>query len=397
MNSRTTKLVSLLGAVVLLAGCAVVSTHEEYSAYRAVRRASSDRDLLVAAHQYVSQHPGGHFVEEVQAIRRQREDEVWASSNDSREGLEWYLRVYPDGQYVDQATPRLAALQTVSQGRQEEAQAREELEEQRRQQAAEARRTWVTRAMQFWTRTLVGIQNYGSSIQRVVGANQEFNRAFGQAPAPQCTAEYCIKHYGQVYHIPVPGATRIDRTIDVYLRLAFVRGRMERAELVLPNKGFSRWYEMENRTVVTDEDPEQRQTAINWALDRIQPVIEQVAQGAQRIDFVPESLTPLQVRGQSTDAAPDSPDEAAPARPAADQAAQKQDDLDELLGGVVGQPEEPAAPEPAPEPVAEPETMVLPIGLLSWQYRNLRVVVFAASPDDYEQGYDGIFIERIRD
>src|SRR5690606_21799592 len=304
---------------------------------------------------------------------------------------------YPDGQYVDQATPRLAALQTVSQGRQEEAQAREELEEQRRQQAAEARRTWVTRAMQFWTRTLVGIQNYGSSIQRVVGANQEFNRAFGQAPAPQCTAEYCIKHYGQVYHIPVPGATRIDRTIDVYLRLAFVRGRMERAELVLPNKGFSRWYEMENRTVVTDEDPEQRQTAINWALDRIQPVIEQVAQGAQRIDFVPESLTPLQVRGQSTDAAPDSPDEAAPARPAADQAAQKQDDLDELLGGVVGQPEEPAAPEPAPEPVAEPETMVLPIGLLSWQYRNLRVVVFAASPDDYEQGYDGIFIERIRD
>ena len=393
--SRKAKLVSFLSAVVLLAGCAVVSSHEEYSAYRSVRRAENDRDRLIAAQQYAEHHPGGNFIDEVQGIRRQHEDQVWASSSDSREGLEWYMRVYPDGQYVEQARPRLAALQTVSQGRQQEEAARDELEEQRRQAAIEARRTWVTRAMQFWTRTLTGIRNYGSSIQRVVGANEDFSRAFGQAPDPQCTADYCIKHYGQVYHIPVPGATRIDRSIDVYLRLVFVRGRMDRAELVLPNKGFSRWYEMENRTVVTDEDPEQRQTAINWALDRIQPVIEEVAQGATRIDFVPEGLTPLQVHGQSSDAAPDSPDEAAPA-PAP--AAQKQDDIDDLLGGAIGGEE--ATPEPTPpaEVTPEPaETMVLPIGLISWQFRNLRVVIFAASPDDYEQGYDGLFIERIRD
>lgn len=394
MKSRSTKLLLLVGAIVLLAGCAVVSTHEEYSAYRAVRRATSDRALLTAAQQYVRSHPDGYFVEEVQALRRAREDDVWASNNDSREGLEWYLEVYPDGRYVDQARPRLAALQTVSQGRQEEAQAREQLEQERRRQAEEARRTWVTRAMQFWTRTLLGVRNYGSSIQRVVSANQDFNRAFGQAPAPQCTPEYCIKHYGQIYHIPVPGATRIDRTIDVYLRLSFERGCMERAELVLLNKGFSRWYEMENRTVVTDEDPDQRQMAINWALDRIQPVIEEIARGARRIDFVPESLTPLQVHGQSTGDAPSSPDEA---QPPVVQPAQKQEDLDELLSGVVNEPDEPPA-EPEPTPVVEEpvETMVLPIGLLSWEYRNLRVVVFAASPDDYEQGYDGIFIERIR-
>lgn len=386
---RTSKLVSVLSVLVLLGGCAVVSTHEEYSSYRSVRRATDDRDRLVAAQQYVENHPNGHFVTEVQAVRDAHEDEAWASSSDSREGLEWYLRVYPDGQYVELARPRLAALQTVSQGRAQEEEAREELEGQRRAAAAEARRTWVTRAMQFWTRTLLSVRNYGSSIQRVVGANAEFSRAFGQAPAPECTAEFCIKHYGQTYHIPVPGATRIDRRIDVYLRLHFIRGRMERVELVMPNKGFSRWFEMENRTVVMDEDPAQRQAALTWALDRIQPVIEEVARGASRIDFIPEPLLPLQVEGDATEAAPDSPD-AAPS-------AGKQGDIDDLLEGVVGGPEPEEEPQAPVEVEPEPEAMTLPSGLISWQYRNLRVVVFAAAEEDYEHGYDGLFIERIRD
>lgn len=399
---RRTPIIPLLLALTLSAfgGCSTIATHEEYGAYRAVRRASSDRDRLVAAQQYVEHHPGGYWIEEVQAERRRHEDEVWSNGNSTREGLEWYLQVYPDGQYVEQARPRLAALQTVSVSREAQEQRQDELEEQRRQELAEQQRTWVTRAVQFWTTTLLGIQNYGSTIQRVVGANAEFSRAFGQAPMPTCTADYCIKHYGQLYHIPVPGATRIDRHIDVYLRLKLVRGRVERAELVLPNKGFSRWYEMENRTVVTDEDPEQRNAAINWALERIQPLVEQIATGAQRVDFIPEPLDPLQVRGEAanTDAAPTSPDEAAAPAPAG---AQKQDgSIDDLLDDAMGNQQQPPPdqqPPPEPPPDAQGETLVLPMGLLAWQYRNLRVVVFAAAADDYEQGYDGIFIERIRD
>ncbi len=397
---RTAPIVLAL-ALAALAGCSTIATHEEYGAYRAVRQAQSDRDRLLAAQQYVEHHPGGYWIEEVQAERRRHEDEVWENGNSTREGLEWYLQVYPDGQYVEQARPRLAALQTVSNTRAEQAERQEQLEEERRAQAAEARRTWVTRAVQFWTTTLLGVRNYGSTIQRVVGANADFNRAFGQAPAPTCTADFCIKHYGQLYYIPVPGATRIDRHIDLYLRLQMVRGRMERAELVLPNKGFSRWYEMENRTVVTDEDPEQRNAAINWALERIQPIVEQVATGAQRIDFIPEPIPPLQVRGEqgNTDQAPVSPDEATPAPAEGAAGSQKQDgSIDDLLDDAMGDGQQEQQPPPPVETTPEPtETLVLPIGLLSWQYRNLRVVVFAASPDDYEQGYDGIFIERIRD
>ncbi len=401
-----------IAAVVALAlgGCSIIASHNQYSSYRAVRLASDDHDRLIAAQQYVEHYPNGNWVERVQAVRNEHEDEVWQNGSSSREGLEWYLRVYPDGQYVQQARPRLAALQTVDTRREVEVEHQEELDAQRRAEAAEARRTWVTRAVQFWTHALLGIRNYGSTIQRVVGANPDFSRAFGQPPAPTCTAEFCIKHYGQLYHIPVPGATRIDRHMDVYLRLRLSRGRVERAELVLPNKGFSRWYEMENRTVVTDEDPEQRNTALNWALDRIQPVIEELAPNAQRIDYIPEPLDVLQVRGESsnTDQAPTSPDAAAPAAesdataPAAESSQKKQDGesiddlLDEAVGGDEAQPQQEAQPEEAAPPEAT-ETMVLPVGMMAWQVRNLRVVVFAAAPDDYDQAYDGIFIERIRD
>lgn len=394
---RTSLLLTLV--IAALAGCSTFATHEEYGAYRAVRLASSDRDRLIAAQQYVERHPGGYWIEEVQAERRRHEDSVWENGNSTREGLEWYLQVYPDGRYVDQARPRLAALQTVSNRIEQEEERREQLEEERRRQIAEQRRTWVTQAVQFWTRTLLGVRNYGSSITRVAQANPDFGRAFGEGPAPSCEAgAYCIKHYGQLYHIPVPGATRIDRNIDLYLRLLMNRSRLERAELILPNKGFSRWYEMENRTVVTDEDPDQRNTAINWALERVQPVVEEVCQGAQRIDFIPEPLSPLQVRGASTEEAPQAP-ESSPAP--AGGARKQQESIDDLLDDAVGDEQtQPPPTETTPPPQLTPEpaeTLVLPVGLLAWQCRNLRVVVFAASADDYEQGYDGLFIERIRD
>lgn len=407
--------VLLLAASV--ASCATVATHDEYDDYRAVRTADSERDRLLAMQQYVEKHPGGYWIDEVQAERREREDELWSRSNDTREGLEWYLRVYPDGRYVDQARPRLAALQTVSSRREEEERRQEELEEQRRRELAEQRRTWVTRAVQFWVGNLLSIRNYGSSIQRVARANSEFSEAFGQEPRPTCTPDHCIKHYGQLYHIPVPGATRIDRHIDVYLRLKLERGRVERAELLLPNKGFSRWYEMENQTVVTDEDPQQRMQAINWALDRIQPIIEEVASGARQIDFVPEPIEPLQIEGQAeaTEAAPTAPGEAAPSAEAAQepappeateetpeetQSATGDSNLDELLAEAAGTPEEQAQEpvEAQPQQVQpEPETLVLPVSLMAFRHRNLRVVVFAAGEEDYEHGYDGIFLERIRD
>lgn len=416
MMRRAFRASILFALATSVASCATIATHEEYGDYRAVRTARDDRARLVAMQRYVENHPDGYWVTDIQAERSEREEALWAESSDTHEGLEWYLRVYPDGEYVEQARQRLAALQTVSSRRREEAERQEDLEEERRRQLAEQRRTWVTRAVQFWTGNLLGIRNYGASIQRVAQGNREFSDAFGQEPRPTCTRDYCIKHYGQLYHIPVPGSTRIDRHIDVYLRLQLRAGRVERAELLLPNKGFSRWYELENQTVVTDEDPQQRMEAINWALERIQPIIEQAASGAQPIDFVPEPLEPLQVQQDSrnTEVAPVAPGEQAPAEPASSESppAPQQgaappagggDDsgIDALLREAAGgAPEEAPARQATPTPppaTPEPETLVLPINLMAFSHRNLRVVVFAAADNDYELGYDGIFLERVRD
>ncbi len=406
---RVSLALGLLASITLaLTGCATVATHEEYGRYRAVRLAGTDRDRMIAMQEYIEAHPDGYWSQEIGAERDEREETVWNQSNTTREGLEWYLQLYPSGQFVEQARPRLAALQQVQSTEDEQAQRQRELDAQRRADAAEQRRTWVTRAVQYWTRTMLELRNFGSSMGRIARSNEDFSRAFGQQPEPVCTPAYCIKHYGQLYHIPVPGATRIDRHIDVYLRLVLDRGRLRRAEILLPNKGFSRWYEMENQTVVTDEDPEQRTTAINWALDRIQPIIQAVAPNAEQFDLVPEPVSPLELQGdtQDSEAAPAAPDEAAPPTPgdnpadfgtppAGGDTGGDPNSLDSLLDAAGGGEEEgDPQPTPPPQEVQPAVNIVMPIALFAYRIGGLRVIAFGAGEEDYEQGYDGIIIER---
>lgn len=405
----------ILAGAMALVGCSTFASHDEYGRYRRVRMADEERDRLIALQQYAEHHPSGRWIAEVQAARSEREDELWARSASTREGLEWYLTVYPDGRYVEQARPRLAALQHVENTAEQQRESERELRQQQRQQAAEARRTWVTRAVQYWTRTMVGLRGYGRSLRRIAQSNPEFAQAFGRPPAPVCAQDqYCLKHYGQLYHIPVPGATRLDRRVDVYLRLSMEDGDLERAEILLPGKGFSRWFEMENTQIVTDEDPQQRTEAINWALDRIIPIIQEVATGAREMDAViPDPFEPLQQRaeGDDTDEAPLAPDEEPPpeAEPPAQAEGEGQTEgeaqeaegeggaLDELLEQAAGP--DPAETDPVEQPQTEPaeaETMIIPIGLMGWTYNGLQITVVAASPDDYGEAYDGVIIERIR-
>ncbi len=392
-----------------VSGCSVFTSHDEANLYRRIRTTTETNERLVAMADYATRYPEGAWISNVRTERETNEAQIWASSNASADGLAFYLSAYPDGTYVEQARARQAALQTVSSGREESVQRQEELQAQRAQETAEERRQWVTRAAQFWVRTVVGIRNFGSPIAQVARQNPEFSRAFGQAPAPQCTPERCIKHYHAHYAIPVPGGNRMEREMHVVLRVQMIGGRVERMEVLFPNHGFSRWYELENRAIVIDEDPEARMAAIEWALARLEPTLAEVATGARAIDYIPEPITPI---GESSpiqsdeadtstsmDGSPSEPEAgAAPEQPAGGEAPAVDPTLEQLMSGAVGE-EGGTEGETTTEGTTEEsqQTLVYPLGLRALQRGTTRIVIFAAGDGDYGDAYDGFFVERIRD
>lgn len=421
---------TLLAALVLLGtGCAIFAGKSEYAAYRTVRTAPDDQARLLAEQVYLAENPTGVWAKEVQAHRVEAEPAVWEAGKATREGLEFYLAAFPDGPHVAQARPRLAALMTVRGRRDIEEDRRRAVEAQRRAQQEEQRRTWTTRALTYWGHTLLSLQGWGSPIPEVAQQNPSFSRGFGENPRPRCTADQCMKFYRNVYAIPVPGATRIDRSIELLLRLSMPGGNVDRVELLLPNKGFSRWFEMENRTIVTDEDPTQRQQAIDWVLERLAPVIGEAgtAEPTDGVTLPAIAALPFTSTGEATgtgtpgSGGADAADEPAPATeppPVAitpeDAVAITPDDAladvdggapaaatntaDDLLDQMVGTPTTPVqvAPPVAPPPVATVEAPVAPRAIRVFTTATLRFVIFAAADEDYGAAYDGFYVERNR-
>lgn len=413
----------MAGSMAASSGCALVATKSEYADYRAVRMAETDRDRLVAMQTYVENNPRGYWHEEFATERSSREAEIFESGKTTREGLEFYLAAYPQGAYVEQARPRLAALQAVQGRRENEADRAREAQATRRQEREEQRRTWVTRAIGYWTRTMLGVQNWGSPIADLARGNPAFSRAFGENPRPRCTATECDKFYQNAYAIPVPGATRIDRTVQIVLRLRMEAGNVERAELLLPSHGFSRWYEMENRVAVADEDPTQREQVLAWVLERLVPVVTTGLTGARPLEgltlspieelaFTPEGTRtgtstpgsggPADEEDEEDDTPQTTPSTAAPTETAPAATATATDaTVDQLLATATGTSTQVAAEAPAAAVTAEPavETPPAPVApsiARAFTNGNLRVVIFSASDEDYGTAHDGIYIERIR-
>jgi hypothetical protein len=392
---------SMLATSVL--GCSTFASHGEANLYRRIRTSPASNERMAALAEYATNYPSGVWITEVSAERQSNEAQVWAANNQSIDGLAFYMAAYPDGTYVEQARARQAALQTVTQGREQAVEHQEEHAEQTAAQVAEERRQWVTRAAQFWARTLIGVRNYGAPIAQVARANPDFSRAFGQAPAPQCTADRCIKHYHAHYAIPVVGGNRIEREMHIVLRVLLNGGRVNRVEVLFPNHGFSRWFELENRTSVLDEDPEARMAAIEWALARLEPVIAEVATGARAIDLVPEPIAPFGEAAPlesgeadtATDASGEAPVENGTPQPAPTEGGGTGDpSLDALMSGAVGEEQTAEVTPDASTPETTEQTLVYPLGLRALQRGNTQIVIFAAGDGDYGAAFDGFYIER---
>lgn len=319
----------VLATCVALAGCATVASHDEYDQYRAVRLSGSRSARLGAMQRYIEAHPRGFWADELRGERGALDDEVWEDCRADRAGLERYLSLFPRGNHAAMARQRLRGLAHNEQ-------AAAEANERWLAAADRRRRERATRTVTRWTTTLVGLDGFGAPMADVAARNPRFAESFGEAPAPTCSPSECLKRLRMRYAIPVPGATRIERELEVIVRLSLERGQLRRAEILMPGRGFSRWYEMEHRTVVTDEDPAQRATAWEHALSRIVPAIETRAGDLAEVDAASEPLAPLP--GQA-------------------------------------------------------ESLVFPVVLRAFQTDRLGVSVLAASPDDYESAIDAIVIE----
>lgn len=354
----------------LCVGCSALSGKTDYRDYRTIQLADDEAARNLAMTAYLEAHPGGRWADEVRAEYEAEETLLFEDNKATVEGLVFYLEVYPSGRFAEQARARLDALALVAQRRRADEAATREVQRERREDTLEARRTWATQAVAFWGRVLLGVTRWGEPIADVAAGSPEFDRAFGAPPRPRCSPSECIKFYQIDYAIPVPGQTRVERTLQLLLRLHLRDQRLVRAEMLLPGRGFSRWYELENQTFVIDEDPVSRQEAIEWALARIVPSLREIVPDAAAIDVVPEPIEPPRVR------APNTPDPGASSLPGE-------------VAATAG--DAPAAPtELVDAPAGE---LVLPLALQGLRVRNLRVVVFAAADEDTGAAFDGLFLE----
>jgi hypothetical protein len=277
--TRASQLMVLAFALHALSGCAMFVSKDEYRDYRAVQLASDERARLIALQRYAAAHQDGRWIADVQNERAERELAVFESGKSTRAGLELYLAAYPDGDLVAQARSRLAAIDVIEGRKRAENAAQAELDAQRKVRDAELQRTWVERFAGYWVRTLSTLQGLGQSIDKVAAQNADFSRAFGRAPRPRCTSDACVKQYESHYALPVPGGTRIERSMRLALRLQMKEGKLVRAELLLPSFGFSRWREVQERKPVIDADAQDRSAAVQWAVEKLLGALPKNADG----------------------------------------------------------------------------------------------------------------------
>ncbi|MEM6961166.1 MAG: hypothetical protein AAF550_05420 [Myxococcota bacterium] len=339
---------ALLGVAHTLSGCAVTASRADYRDYRRIRLAESDEQRALAIGDYISDHPNGRWIDEVRALFIDVEYAAFRRLAASEAGLQRFLSQYPEGPSAERARERLSAMNQIDDQLEREEQARRRLERQQQAARFEERRLWARRTVTRWTSALLGIRGWGRPLPEVVRTNPEFGAVLEGVPMPRCNSNECIKYVSLDFVIPVPGRTRIERRSVVLVRLGLSRERqLVRAELLLPNRGFSRWYELEHRSLISDYDTDLRMESIVWAAQQILRVLREIMPEAAPVHIVPEPIDPL-----------------------------PRDIVQLEESGV-----------------ADSGSLVIPLALEGFQAGDVRVVVFASAEDDRADAFDGLFIE----
>ena len=128
-----------VGIALLLAasGCRVFAGKSDYEDYRAVRLARDSDERLYAMQRYTERHPDGAWEPEISIERNEREAATFETGKSTRDGLERYLKAYPEGAYAAQARSRLAAVDVIEKRKRAEQEQAKQLAAARKQREQE--------------------------------------------------------------------------------------------------------------------------------------------------------------------------------------------------------------------------------------------------------------------
>jgi hypothetical protein len=260
-----------------LGGCSVFADRSDYHAYREIRLADDDSRRVEALRAYLDAHPDGRWAPEVREENERADSAHWLAMNESCDGISRYLVLFPNGSFRTEAGDLYRARRCGQPVR-----------------TGDDGPEWVGQVLGYWLAQLESIEGWGEPLGVVAQRNPDFSRLFGELGArPVCTPTQCVKPISSPYFIPVPGAQRLDRENALYVRLSLRDGRLIGAELLLAEHGFSRWFERERRTIITDEAPDDRALAASFALERLAAVVPAGFESAEAPALAPLELTPF--------------------------------------------------------------------------------------------------------
>lgn len=347
-------------------GCTAFAPRSDYADYRRVRLADTGYERLVEARRYLDAHPQGWWAARLRRWRTESEPVMYERARASRETLRLYLRAYPNGVHADAARARLRALSTLAEHRQRHRRVEQRAQRATRRRLEERRREWASRAVRYWLRTFLELEGGGGRLPDVARRNPAFDRAFGRNPRPRCSRTECVKGYRLDYTVAAPGGSPVARSFVLWIRLHVHGGRLRRADIVLPDRGFSRWLELHSGKRIRGTAVTARERAITWTLEQMVSWVHEAAPGAKRTNVSIARIAP-----------PASPIPFAEGRRRSGDTGATQREPDEPKGTDARAAATPAQVE----------------GLVGFRLESAVVGVFAAPGSSSGSGYDGVFVE----
>lgn len=388
-----------------LAGCTSAVSHDVYSSYRATRLATDEDTAIRAMAEHVEAYPTSPWAEPMRATlagKAERLGDVALGVRCNEPGLERFARLFPD----HQRAPLARAMLVRCQRRPTEAVG-----------PTEATTGWARAQLGHWTPLALGADGYGLLAAAFAAENPALARAFGEAlnrrpTASGCAAsEDCVARLAPArcledepclalvmetrFRIAQPRRTLLWRDLEIVVRLHPPVGGIQRTEILLPGRGFSRWYELEHPgEVVEDFDPPSRERAVQWAQAELAAMFGEAGDWMEGDVAVVRELAPLRAVEPPTAVAPAEPVEAPADEPL--EGCEPDDDLcrylEQATGGREATPESEAA---APVDTAPTEAALPALRRATATFTNaeLRVVLFAATAENPGEALDGFYVE----